>query len=166
MKKVIIVTMASLFLMACSDSGGGSSSGSGGGGGSSDGGTGSNPPLVADSPIASDNSEPVKTQDLVAPEGFAFNPVISQALKINLSGSLPERTHLTIYSGFKDKEDGGFIVDYDSKVIDSSISNGEGMIEFSVAESQSSIVAEIWSYDGSDPLQRKFEIDGGDLVWE
>ncbi|MGR6859212.1 hypothetical protein [uncultured Aliivibrio sp.] len=154
MKKVIIVTMASLFLMACGgESGsGGSSSGDSGGGNAS--------PAVIDQP------EPIKTQDLVAPDGFSFNPVTAQSLTINLSGTLAPRTHLSIYSEYKEGQNGSFIVNYDSKVIDSAVVNGHLFIEFSLAQSQSTIVAEIWSYDGSEPLQRKFEIDNNTLVWE
>ena len=146
MKKVIIVTMASLFLMAC---GGGSSSGGG-----------SAAPAVVDKP------EPIKTEDLVAPDGFSFNPVTAQSLTINLSGTLAQRTHLSIYSEFSERESGEFIVNYDSKVIDGAVVNGSLFIEFSLAQNQSTIVAEIWSYDGSLPLQRKFEIDNNTLVWE
>lgn len=169
MKKVIIVTMASLFLMACNGSDGGSSGSEGGSAGPSiDSGNSdtSGGDSESVSPAVIDNRKPIKTQDLVAPEDFSFNPIESQSLSVNLSGSLPARTHLTIYSSFIEKEEDGFSVDYDSKIVDSPINYGEGTIEFSVAQNQSSIVAEIWSYDGSDPLQRKFEIDGDALIWE
>ena len=153
MKNKILVVIASLFLMACSDSGGsGSSGGTGGGGGAS--------------PATVPQPEPIKTQDLVAPDGFAFNPVTAHTLEINLSGSLPERTHLSVYSAYTEGADGKYIVDYASKVIDAAMVNGALTIEFSLAESQSAIVSEIWSYDGSLPLQKEFVIDSNPLVWD
>ncbi|MDD9179350.1 MULTISPECIES: hypothetical protein [Aliivibrio] len=152
MKNKILVVIASLFLMACSDSGGSGSSGSTGGGGAS--------------PATVPQPEPVKTQDLVAPDGFTFNPVTAHTLEINLSGSLPERTHLSVYSAYTEGTDGKYIVDYDSKVIDAALVNGALTIEFSLAESQSTIVAEIWSYDGSLPIQKEFAIDSNPLVWD
>jgi hypothetical protein len=151
MKNKILVVIASLFLMACSDSGGSGSSGGTGGGAS---------------PTTVPQPEPVKTQDLVAPDGFTFNPVTAHTLEINLSGSLPERTHLSVYSAYTEGTDGKYIVDYDSKVIDAALVNGALTIEFSLAESQSTIVAEIWSYDGSLPIQKEFAIDSNPLVWD
>ncbi|RYU47699.1 hypothetical protein ERW49_04965 [Aliivibrio finisterrensis] len=151
MKNKILVVIASLFLMACSDSGGSGSSGGTGGGAS---------------PATVPQPEPVKTQDLVAPDGFTFNPVTAHTLEINLSGSLPERTHLSVYSAYTEGTDGKYIVDYDSKVIDAALVNGALTIEFSLAESQSTIVAEIWSYDGSLPIQKEFAIDSNPLVWD
>lgn len=147
MKKIMIATMASLFLMGCG----------GGSGGSSSGGS---------SPSAAPQPEPIKTQDLVAPEGFSFNPVTEQSLTINLTGSLAERSHLSIYSEYTENQDGTYLVNYDSKIIDTGIDSGSGTIGFSLAESQSTIVAEIWSYDGSSPLQREFRVDDHALVWE
>ncbi len=153
MKNKILIVIASLFLMACSDSGGSGSSGGTGGGAS---------PATVPQP----ESEPVKTQDLVAPEGFSFNSVTAHTLEINLSGSLPERTHLSVYSAYTEEIDGKYIVDYDSRVIDAAMVNGSLTTEFSLAERQSSIVAEIWSYDGGDPIQKEFAIDGNVLVWD
>ncbi|MDD9155103.1 hypothetical protein PVK64_02710 [Aliivibrio sp. S4TY2] len=150
MKNKILVVIASLFLMACSDSSGSGSSGGTGGGAS---------------PAAVPQPEPVKTQDLVAPEGFTFNPVTTHTLEINLSGSLPERSHLSVYSIYIEGANEQYIVDYDSKIIDSAVSNGILTIEFLLAEKQSTIVAEIWSYDGSLPLQKEFTIDNNLLVW-
>lgn len=137
--------------MACSDSGGSGSTGGTGGGAS---------------PATVPQPEPVKTQDLVAPEGFKFNPVTAHTLEINLSGSLPARTHLSVYSAYTEKSDGLYIVDYDSKVIDAAMVNGALTIELPLAENQSTIVAEIWSYDGSSPIQQEFAIDGHKLVWD
>ena len=151
MKNKILVIIASLFLMACSDSGSSDSSGGTEGGAS---------------PATVPQPEPIKTQDLVAPEGFTFNPITAQSLEINLSGSLPARTHLTVYTTYTEVEGGQYTIDYDSKVIDAAVTGGILTIEFSLAESQLSILAEIWSYDGSPPLQREFKIDGDTLVWE
>ncbi|OCH21242.1 hypothetical protein A6E04_11910 [Aliivibrio logei] len=162
MKKVIIITMASLFLMACSDSGGGASSGGSSVGGSTPdaGGAGSD---ASPSPI--DQPVTVKTQDLVAPEGFSFNPVESQRLVVNLSGSLPARAHLSVYSSFTENAEGGFSVDHGSKVIDVPVVNGVADIEFSIADNMATSIAEIWLYDGSSPLQREFTIDGSEWEW-
>ena len=143
MRKIMIATMASLFLMGCGGDSGGSSSG------------GSAP-----------QPEPIKTQNLVAPDGFSFNPVTEQSLTINLTGSLAERSHLSIYSEYTENQDGTYLVNYDSKIIDTGIESGSSTVDFSLAESQSTIVAEIWSYDGSSPLQREFRIDDHALVWE
>lgn len=153
MKNKILIVIASLFLMACSDSGGSGSSG-----GTGDTGGGASPATVS-------QPEPIKTQDLVAPDGFSFNPISDQSLEINLSGSLPARTHLSVYSTYTEKSDGQYLVDYDSKVIDAAIVNGALTIEFSLSESQSTIVAEVWSYDGSLPIQKEFVINGEALVW-
>lgn len=150
MKNKILVTIASLFLMACSDSGGSDSSGGTEGGAS---------------PATVPQPEPIKTQDLVAPEGFTFNPITVQSLEINLSGSLPARTHLTVYTTYTEVEGGQYTIDYDSKVIDAAVTGGILTIEFSLAESQLSILAEIWAYDGSSPIQQVFAIDGEALVW-
>ncbi|MFA1562458.1 hypothetical protein [Aliivibrio fischeri] len=143
--KIAIVSITALFLMACSDSGGSSSGGS--------------------SPAADEQPEPIKTQDLVAPEGFSFNPIDDQRLIVDLSGSLPSRAHLSVYSSFSEKEDGRYIVDYGSKIIDVPLTNGAVDIEFAIADSLNESVVEIWLYDGSDPQQKKFVVDGTQWEW-
>ncbi|MUK61855.1 hypothetical protein GNP81_15050 [Aliivibrio fischeri] len=147
--KIAIASITALFLMACSDSGGSSSGGSAGG----------------SSPAADEKPEPIKTQDLVAPEGFSFNPIDDQRLIVDLSGSLPSRAHLSVYSSFSEKDDGGYIVDYGSKIIDVPLTNGAVDIEFSIADSLNESVVEIWLYDGSDPQQKKFVVDGTQWEW-
>ncbi|MUK29161.1 hypothetical protein GNP44_03495 [Aliivibrio fischeri] len=149
MKKVIMISMtslASLFLIvSCSDSGGFSSGGTA--------------PTVVEEP------ESVKTQDLVAPKGFSFNPIEEQRLIVDLSGSLPARAHLSVYSNFSEKDEGEYRVDYGSKIIDVPLANGAVDIEFAIANSLEESVVEIWLYDGSDPQQKKFVVDGTQWEW-
>lgn len=143
MKNILMVFLMSLSLIACGGGDSGSSSG----------------PSNSDKPVT------VKTEDLLAPDDFTFNPITLQKLTIDLSGSLPERTHVSVYSLFSEVGKENYIVNYDSKIIDSAMTNGQLTLEFSLAESQSEIVVEIWSYDGSQPLQKMFEINGEALVW-
>lgn len=147
MKKIVIVMLASLFLIACRDSGTSSSS------------EGASASTLAAEPKP-------KAQDLVAPEEFSFDPVIHQTLEVNLSGSLPARAQLSVYSRFTEQSNGSYLVDANSQVVHAAITNGALSIDFVLPKGQSSVVAEIWSYDGEAPLKKEFAIDGNELIWD
>ncbi len=149
MKKIIIITLASLFLIACRDSGTSSGSES----------------SSASTAAATAELKP-KAQDLVAPEASSFDPIIHQTLEVNLSGSLPARAQLSVYSHFTEQSSGSYRVDTNSQVVHAAITNGALSVDFVLPKGQSSVVAEIWFYDGETPLQKEFAIDGNELIWD
>lgn len=117
-------------------------------GGGGDGGGGSSSPAA---PIATVTS----TSDLVAPDGFDYNPIESRSLNVDISAHSQQRAYLSVYRHYFEV-DGKKIPDYGSRIAAVQLDSGKASIDLSIADSEDDLLAEIWFYDGSDPLQKDF----------
>ncbi|EDP60711.1 hypothetical protein [Vibrio sp. AND4] len=134
-----------------------------GGGDSSDGGSGnedySTPPVTVVKP-----DETPSTQDLVVPEGFDYSPVKSGTLSVDISSFSTQRAHLSLYKQFEEDSSGNYKASYSSKVASIPLQDGKADFEFNVSDSQGDLLAEIWFYDGTEPIKRVITAKDSNLI--
>tara|TARA_B100001057_G_C22690227_1_gene887448 strand:+ start:215 stop:652 length:438 start_codon:yes stop_codon:yes gene_type:complete len=94
--------------------------------------------------------------DLVIADGYDYNPVKSQSLTVDISSRSTERAHVSVYTKFKETSQGQYKPDYKSQIISRALESGVTELDFSIADSQQELLAEIWFYDGQAPLQYYF----------
>ncbi len=148
MKTLILSTLMALPLIGC---------GGGGGGGSSS----SSPaaPVIAPTPTA----EVVKTEDLVAPEGFDYNPIETRTLSVDIASLSTARAYLTVYGEYQVAPNGDNVPSYNTKLATLALNNGVGDVELALGEVDSDYLAEIWFYDGTEPMQ--VVLNSSDTQW-
>ncbi|MGC9402892.1 hypothetical protein ACP43V_10600 [Vibrio genomosp. F10 str. 9ZC157] len=105
------------------------------------------------------------TQDLSIPDGFSFNPVVEYTFDVDISGYSTQRAYVSIYGNYVPLQDGSFVPNFNSRITSSSLDNGKAALEFIISDSQSSVLAEIWFYDGSDPIQYQFTPSQNSWIW-
>ncbi|MPW36430.1 hypothetical protein [Vibrio sp. B1Z05] len=126
-------------------------------------------PTIIENPIANDEAmltEETSTekntpdtvilrsmQDLTVPEDFDYDPTRSMSLMVDISQFSTERAYISLYSQYKLAEDGRYIPDYAYRIANSSLNQGATEIDITYAQEYHSLLAEIWFYDGSEPLQ-------------
>ncbi|MDN3682918.1 hypothetical protein QWZ04_21670 [Vibrio tapetis subsp. quintayensis] len=146
MKNLTLSLMITPLLVAC-------------GGGGESGGTST--PAAPIAPIAAVS----QTSDLVAPEGFDYNPIESRTLTVDLSASRSQRAYLSVYTRYVEINGGVKVPDYGSRVAATQLDNGKASIDLTIADSQDNVLAEVWFYDGSDPLQQEFSTNQTSWYW-
>lgn len=141
------------------------------GGGGDEGGT-SEPvaatpaPAPAPQPAPDPDPEPTpasSTNDLVAPDGFDYNPVSTQSIQVDISSYSTDRAFLSIYSKYHQMPDGEYMPVYDSRIVSVPLSSGQVDMDFSLVTDEGALLAEIWFYDSKEPLVQVFE--RGESVW-
>ncbi len=147
MKNLTLSVIITPLLIAC------------GGGGGGDGGSGGG--TTPATPIAKVS----KTTDLVAPDGFDYNPIESRALTVDISSQHLQRAYLSVYSNYVVVDGGVKVPDYGSRIAAVQLDKGIANVNLSIADSEEEVLAEIWFYDGSTPLQRSFTTDQNNWYW-
>ncbi|GEM75382.1 hypothetical protein [Vibrio sagamiensis] len=98
----------------------------------------------------------VHFEDLVIEDGYDYNPVKSQSLNVDISSISTERAHVSVYTKFQETNHGQYKPDYQSQIISRALESGVTELDFSIADSQQELLAEVWFYDGQPPLQYFF----------
>ncbi|EEY38178.1 hypothetical protein [Vibrio mimicus] len=104
--------------------------------------------------FGSDSS--VTTSQLNVPAEFSFNPVAQIEVKADISAYRTDRAFVAFYSQYTSSGNGTYQAVYESRIASSALTLGIATLSFSYPLSQSSLLAEIWFYDGSAPLQQVF----------
>lgn len=146
MKNLTISLIITPLLIACGGGGGGGESG------------GSSAPAA---PIAKVS----KTSDLVAPDGFDYNPIESRSLTVDISSQHLQRAYLSVYSNYIVVDGGLKVPDYGSRIAAVQLNKGIANVNLSISDSEEEVLAEIWFYDGSTPLQQSFTTEQSDWYW-
>ena len=144
--KYLIAMIIGLVLLALAACGGGDSSD----GGSSNEGSSTPPPVAF---VESDEA-PASMHDLVVPQGFDYSPVKSSTLSVDISSFSIQRAHLSLYKQFEEDSSGNYKPSYSSKVVSIPLQDGKAVFEFNVSDSQGNLLAEIWFYDGTEPIKQ------------
>ncbi|WGV98149.1 hypothetical protein QF117_04635 [Vibrio sp. YMD68] len=105
------------------------------------------------------------TQDLSIPDGFSFNPVVEYTFDVDISAYSTQRAYVSVYGDYVPLPNGGFAPNFNSRITSTSLENGQAALEFFISDSQSSVLAEIWFYDGSDPIQYQFTPSQNSWIW-
>ncbi|MDR9827876.1 hypothetical protein RCJ22_19965, partial [Vibrio sp. FNV 38] len=94
-------------------------------------------------------------EDLIIPDGFSFDPVTEMNIDIDISNLSTQRAYVSIYSEYDTTESGLLAPSGDHKLAGQSLENGLGNIDIVYADGVEKVLAEIWFYDGSDPIQKE-----------
>ncbi|MGF1719302.1 hypothetical protein L4D20_04555 [Vibrio kyushuensis] len=152
-------------LTACGGGGGGEGGGSSSSTGSSGSGSaGSTSTIIEES--STESAVVARTmQDLVVPDDFSYNPVMGHHFDVDISAYSSQRAYISVYGQFTVNQDGSYKPDFNSRITSTSLDNGTASLEFCISDSQSSVLAEIWFYDGSDPIQHQFTTAQNQWIW-
>ncbi|CAM2994927.1 hypothetical protein VIRA109638_09370 [Vibrio rarus] len=93
-------------------------------------------------------------QDLSIPNDFNYDPMQSLTVHIDISNFSRKRAYISLYSDYALNTDGTWQPNYAYRIANGALNNGQGNIEVSYAEQYRSILAEIWFYDGTEPIQK------------
>ncbi|GAD89330.1 hypothetical protein VHA01S_019_00070 [Vibrio halioticoli NBRC 102217] len=104
-------------------------------------------------------------QDLTVPADFDYDPTRSKSLIVDIGGFSTERAYISLYSQYKTTDDGRYIPDYSYRIANSSLTKGAAEIDITYAQQYSSLLAEIWFYDGSEPLQYIINEDQNTILY-
>ncbi|WP_047047898.1 hypothetical protein [Vibrio mexicanus] len=162
-----IITLVLIGALTGCGGGGGDEGGSAGDSGSTgDGGTPT--PVSSGSDVAAVSETEVELRtmsELSIPDGFSFNPVMGHKFDVDLSSLSTDRAYISIYSEFTQNSDGTYTPNYNSRVTSSSLSAGVASLDFCISEAQEQVLAEVWYYDGSEPVQQTFTQADTYWVW-
>ncbi|ELB2201539.1 hypothetical protein QNZ74_000997 [Vibrio parahaemolyticus] len=148
MKNLITIIMG-LALTACG----------GGGGGGDKSGDSSTPPPTQTTIVVEEPS----MQTLNVPDGYDYDPIVTRALSVDISGYSSQRAHLSVYKEYQETTSGTYQAKYASKVASEALINGKAEMNFPVSDSQGNLLVEVWFYDGSDTVQHV--ISAEDSSW-
>ncbi|WP_040356488.1 hypothetical protein [Candidatus Photodesmus anomalopis] len=106
-----------------------------------------------------------KMSDLVVPNDFNYNSIIEKEVIVDISTYSTEKAHLSIYSRFSINDNGNYIPDLNSRILSTPLDNGKATLNFYVNDIQANTLAEIWFYDGKDPIQHQFTPLENSWIW-
>ncbi len=106
------------------------------------------------------------TKALIAPADFNFSPDRQVTLQVALDELIDQRAYFSLYQDYYQHQDGSFSPNYASRVVASALSQGKLDISLSLGKAHTSYLAEIWFYDGRDPLQQIISVEQNRLTWQ
>lgn len=155
MKSHIALSFISLGVLTACGGGSGGSSNSGGGGSSS------TPTVTETAEVttpAQENAETRKTSELVVPDDFNYDPTDKLTVDVDISALTSDKAYLSVYSEF-DEQGGDFKPDYRHRVSGTPLANGKASMELTFPSQNQVLLAEVWFFDGSEPLQKLITVD-------
>ena len=157
-----------------------SACGSGGGGGNA--GQSNNTPTVIASSAATtyasssaaantdigQNATPTQalnTQDLIAEPTFDFATQKTHRITVTLKNPKPLRYQVSFYSHYQTTPN-GYLPHYKTQLASGSLINGQFEQDLQLAVTQHTILAELWRYDGSAPVQALLTTRAATIYWD
>lgn len=101
-------------------------------------------------------SSNLTTTQLSVPAEFNYHPAAQIDIQADISAIRTDRAFIAFYSQYSTSSNGTYQAVYESRITSSALTLGVANLSFSYPLSQSSLLAEIWFYDGSAPLQQIF----------
>ncbi|WP_028022320.1 hypothetical protein [Enterovibrio calviensis] len=125
--------------------------------------TGANPEVVDIPPTVS--SDASQMSEMVVADNFSYDPVVAQSLEIDISAYSTNQAFVSIYGGFIENPDGSYSADYNSRITAKTLENGFGDVDYLLADSQYYMLAEVFFYDGTTPIQMRITNEQTRWVW-
>ncbi|OEE66709.1 hypothetical protein A1OO_13140 [Enterovibrio norvegicus FF-33] len=125
--------------------------------------TGANPEVVDIPPTVT--SDATQMSEMVVPNGFSYDPVVSQSLEVDISSYSISQAYVSIYGGFVENPDGSYSADYNSRITAKTLESGFGDVDYLLADSQYYMLAEVFFYDGTTPIQMRITNEQTQWVW-
>lgn len=144
MKNMILTLISGLLVIGCG--------GGGSGGGSSSASEAS--PAVEESVLAID--------ELNIPEGFDYDTLQTLTLEINLSDYDSERSFVSVYHDYSEQS---MTPVSTSKLVTSSLTNGQASLTFTVNESELPLIAKVIGLESGQSSQMVFEFTNSSELW-
>ena len=118
---------------------------------------------VADIPETITSSA-TSMSETVVPDDFSYNPVLEQHFDVDIRGYSVSPAYISLYGEFTENDDGSFTADYNSRITSAPVEDGEATLDYVSSDSQYYVLAEVWFYDGTSPVQKR--IPNTESSWE
>ncbi|MEH6449540.1 MAG: hypothetical protein V7765_12770 [Oleispira sp.] len=100
-----------------------------------------------------------RTSDLVAPSDMKFisHNQIQLSVDIGAQGGIP--AYLSVYSSYEELAEAQWQVDYDSRMLASSLIKDKTQHTFSVPQHLNNVLVQLWFYDGRAAISREVAVN-------
>ena len=104
-------------------------------------------------------------QDIIVPDGFSYDPVRDLVLNVDISTLSTDRAYISVYSQYQIDDNDRYNADYNTRVASSALVAGKGVLPLTYTEQYPTLLAEIWFYDGNDPIQKIITAQDTDFIY-
>ncbi|MCC4798070.1 hypothetical protein BCT30_01300 [Enterovibrio norvegicus] len=119
---------------------------------------------VADIPETITSSA-TSMSETVVPDDFSYNPVLEQNFEVDIRGYSVSPAYISLYGEFTENDDGTFTANYNSRITSAPVEDGEATLDYVSSDSQYYVLAEVWYYDGTSPVQKRIPNTESSWVW-
>ncbi|MEI8607637.1 hypothetical protein P4S70_00205 [Enterovibrio sp. Hal110] len=119
---------------------------------------------VADIPETITSSA-TSMSETVVPDDFSYNPVLEQHFDVDIRGYSVSPAYISLYGEFTENDDGSFTADYNSRITSAPVEDGEATLDYVSSDSQYYVLAEVWFYDGTSPVQKRIPNTEASWTW-
>ncbi len=117
-------------------------------------------------PTVDQNDEPVvDINTLVAAPDFSFTTKSDVTVNLNIEQYQDQRSVINIYRQYQLLDTGDYYPKTASRVVSGPLINGHFSQSFIGLNQQTQYLVEVWSFDGSPPLQRELTVTNNQLNW-
>ncbi|PML82169.1 hypothetical protein [Enterovibrio norvegicus] len=119
---------------------------------------------VADIPETITSSA-TSMSETVVPDDFSYNPVLELNFDVDIRGYSVSPAYISLYGEFTENDDGTFTANYNSRITSAPVEDGEATLDYVSSDSQYYVLAEVWFYDGTSPVQKRIPNTESSWVW-
>lgn len=101
----------------------------------------------------------------IVPDDFSYNSAVEQKFTFDIRAYSTAPSYVSIYREFTQKEDGSFKAHYNSRIISAPLENGEGTLHYVSSKEQYYVLAEVWFYDHTNPIQKRIPNTDTQWIW-
>jgi hypothetical protein len=106
----------------------------------------------------------ITTDTLVAAPDFDFNNQYPVQLIVNFQNHAGKRFQVSLYASFQETNT-GYLPHFNSKITSGTLNSGEFTSDLQLPSTQTTVLAELWTYDGSAPVQALLNVENGQIHW-
>lgn len=103
--------------------------------------------------------------EVSVPSDFNYNGVDIQNLSVDIRGYSLAKGYVSIYGAFEQNADGPYSADYNSRITSATVEAGLADLSYPLADSQYYMLAEVYFYDGSTPIQTRINNQQTSWIW-
>ena len=104
------------------------------------------------------------TDALIAAPDFDFASQSTVQLNVHFENHGGNRYQVSLYSNFQESN-AGYLPHYNSQITSGALTDGVYTSQLQIPSTQTRVLAELWSYDGSAPIQAVLSVEDGVLNW-
>ncbi|MBE1275475.1 hypothetical protein EH171_11315, partial [Enterovibrio baiacu] len=88
-----------------------------------------------------------------------------QNFEVDIRGYSVSPAYISLYGEFMENDDGTFTANYNSRITSAPVEDGEATLDYVSSDSQYYVLAEVWYYDGTSPVQKRIPNTESSWVW-